>query len=203
MPRSKPVQKPNPVRANLYAAPEFSPFYGRDNSVLVPRVVPDPYPHPDRPDETVTAIASIRDDPHGRYFARGQIDHTQWRAGLDWLRWWQIATLGGLKGYELKDPVQGGGAFPEALSDARIDAADHIMFIRTELGKEGDELLREVLGHGRFINEIVVQRGEIDPKTLKPRQRIIDYLSKRYQECLTTLAEIYGVKSKQNGHKRR
>ena len=176
-------------RENVYAAPEFRPIHGPSNSLLTPRVIEDVYDH-----KPITAMASIRDDPLGRYYARGQIDFSQWSAAVIWLRWWERATLGGLKGYELKDPVDGGGQYPEALSDQRKEAVDQLAFACYKLGIEGDQLLRDVLGHRRFINEVVVSRGFLNVNG-GPRQREIDYLSRRFRECLETLAECYGLTS--------
>lgn len=197
MPRRKPRIAPKQPRENVYAVPEFKPIHGPANSLVVPRVVQDVYDG-----KPTTAIASIRDDPLGRYYARGQIDFSQWSAAVIWLRWWEIATLGDLKGYELKTPVDGGGAFPEAMSDSRKEAIEELALAKKELGKLGDALLREVLGSRRFINEIAASKGG-------SLQREIDYLSRLFRDSLNVLSEYYGTitrkwsgnyRSQLNGH---
>lgn len=191
MSRSKTKEKPKPQRDNIYAVPAFTPLYGSNNAVMAPRVVEDPYDG-----KPLTAIANIRDDPLGRYYARGQIDFSQWSAAVIWLRWWEIATLGGLKGYELRDPVSGGGAFPEALSDSRKEAIHELGLARSELGKIGDGLLQEVLGKRRFINEIAVSNTSNGGSL----QREIDYLSRTFRNNLNVLSEYYGTITRKWGN---
>ena len=201
-PRKQAKVKLKKNRDNVYAVPQFQAVQGISNEVLVPRVVPDPYKNPDKPHETLTIMASIRNCPLGKAYAEGRIDKAEWDAGLTWLGFYEIATLGDLRGFEIKTPVDGAGAFPEAISDKRKKAVDELARAKTEVGARGDKLLREVLGNRRFISDIASSLGYLDDYG-KPMKRMVYHLNLMFKGCLEDLSHLYGTAMKSNGVKKR
>jgi hypothetical protein len=83
--------------------------------------VPDPY---STTGGQILVTASLRDDPLGRLFARRHIDEGQYRAGLKLLELFGLAEIGSVQGMDpSKEPVDGRGAFVEAITDSHIRAA--------------------------------------------------------------------------------
>lgn len=193
----KAKDRPPVPRDNVYKVPAFKSLQGPLNALLAPRVVDDPY------DGTLLAVvADITKDPLGKAYAEGRIDRAQWNAGIRWLGLYEIATLGDLRGFELKTPVDGGGAFPEAMSDRRKKAIDELANAKREIGARCDRLLREVLGNRRFVSELAASLGYLDDEG-KPVKRMVHHLNLMFKDCLEDLAKFYGYASHPNGSNKR
>ena len=150
------------------------------NAVIAVQTVDDPY---DR--SSITVAVSIRDDPLGRLHHRRQIDDAQFAGGRRWQLCYEHAQL--WPASELKDPVDGGGR----LNDPYVRIADASAMLRKcrkRLGDQGDGLIRDVLGSRLFLAQVAASRG-LNPDE---RSRDMAYLGRRLQECLNTLARVFG-----------
>lgn len=148
----------------------------------IPRVVvvDDPYD----PAARIRATTNIRDDPLGRLHDHGVIDDAQFNAGREWQRHYERSQL--WPATTLRDPVDGSGASVDAL----VGIADAIAVIAAcgkVLGREGDALIREVLGERHFLATVAIARN-LDPTN---GSRDMRYLARRLRECLETLAHYF------------
>lgn len=150
------------------------------NAVVAVKTAEDPY---DR--SAISVAVSIRDDPLGRLHARRQIDDAQFNGGRRWQLNFEHTQL--WPSSELKDPVDGGGRLNDPY--VRIaDASATLLKCRQRLGEQGDGLIRDVLGSRMFLAQVAASRG------LNPHEssRDMAYLGRRLQECLNTLARVFG-----------
>jgi hypothetical protein len=144
-------------------------------------VVDDPYEAGAR----TAVVVSLRDDPLRRLRARNQIDEAQFQAGRHWQRLCEEAEIGSIRAVDTtREPVDGGSQ-RELLTDRQRRAAQGLMRAARALGREGDELVRDVLGRRLFIEQAAALRGATT-------QRSIDYVGRRLRECLETLASEFG-----------
>jgi hypothetical protein len=144
-------------------------------------IVDDPYEIGGK----IFAIASMRDDPLARLHARGQIDDAQYAAGRHWQKLFGDSEVGGLKAMDTtKEPVDGGG-FSDPITDRQRRAVAGLIRATKALGLEGEALVRDILGRRWFIEQAAAARG-------LHTQRGIDYLGRRFRECLETIAKEFG-----------
>jgi hypothetical protein len=142
-------------------------------------VVADPYSDAGG---TITVLRATRDDPLAGMLARGQIDLAQFNAGRDWQRYWENAAVGAIRAIDpTKEPVDGKGAAPEALTDRQRDAIEELRVVGITLGFEGDRLVRDILGDRISLQESAERRG-----------RSRKYIGQRFREVLETLAKRWG-----------
>lgn len=152
------------------------------NAMVRPITVDDPY----EPGGKITTVQSLRDDPLARLHVRSQIDDAQYAAGRHWQNLYEAAEIGGVRAMDTtKEPVDGGGFLTEPITDRQRDAARELGRLSRSLGQDGDALVRSVLGHRWFIEQIAAARG------IESR-RGIEYLGRRFRECLETLARELG-----------
>ena len=163
-------------------------------AMIAPRTVPDPY---ERGAE-LSAIASIRDDPIGRLYARGQIDQAQFLAARRWQELYEASEIGKVRGMQLKDPVDGSGPTPDPITDRQRKAIKELEAIKAELGRDGNALINDVLGNRLFMFDVARKRGYVDSDGA-PRQREVDYLARFLKGCLETMAVFFGLAGKLNG----
>lgn len=132
----------------------------------------------------ITAVASLRDDPLGALWARHQIDDAKYHAGRHWQRCYE--TVEGLRGQDLlRTPVDGSGNGVELFSDERRAAVLKLAQCTLQLGRDGDQLVRDILGKGMFLIEAAAARGYAT-------RRGLEYLGVRFRECLECLAKEFG-----------
>jgi hypothetical protein len=85
-----------------------------------------------------------------------------------------------------------GGRLPELLTDTQRRAVQDLKAAREALGREGHQLIRDVLGSGMSITQAACNRGllsEVDRK----------YTGKRFRERLSTLAVRFGYANREAG----
>lgn len=137
----------------------------------------------------ITVAVSTRDDPLRGMLARGQIDRAQYEAGRLWQKYREQSEVGGIRAIDTtKEPVDGGGAYPEPITDAQRLAVMKLNAAAVELGPYGTRLVESVLGRRLSIVQaaaerfMVSKRGEL-------------YIGRRLVECLETLAVLWGLAS--------
>lgn len=143
-------------------------------------------------DDPVDGVAghvtkSLRDDPLGRLHARHQITDSMFAAG-DYLRaMFELAGDGiSVRAMDFsKTMVDSSGWRATPVTPAQQRAAALITRAREALGAAGYQLIREVLGSRKFIEQVARERG------LHSRGQV-EYLGKRFRECLETLEIVCG-----------
>jgi hypothetical protein len=155
------------------------------NAEVADTGVKDPYDG-----QPIVVVRSVRDDPVGKMGARGQIDEAQLAAARHWQRDYENSEIGGIRASDTtREPVDGGGAFPEPITDTTRRAVKSLTYTARKLGQEGDALIRHVLGQGMSIEVAAAARGMSGNHEIR-------YLGRRFRECLETLAVLYGYASK-------
>ena len=136
------------------------------------------------PGEKIVTLRSIRNDPLARLHSHRQIDEAQYRGGRAFQDDWERAE----RGPQAVDPTReyvDGGRMREPITERQRKAVLRLNRTERELGADGSVLVHEVLILGLTMEQISQRRGVTG-------QRWIDYLSKRFRECLDRLALIYG-----------
>ncbi len=131
----------------------------------------------------LNVLVSVRDDPLAQLYARRFIDDAQFMAGRKWQELYELAESGAMRS-GLSEFVDGRGTDGLGI-DSRLDAFVELLNCHDMLGKQGEALVRSVLGHGKFIIEVAADLG-------LNSQRDIDYLGRRLRECLESIAEVFG-----------
>jgi hypothetical protein len=157
------------------------------NTETAPMEIVDPYSTPLRP-ERIMATRTLRDDPLARLHAREQVGEADYLAGRKWQALYELAEMGQPAAVNvMREGVDAMRAIPEGTSDSRMRAARELRRLDQALGLEGCALVRDVLAHRRFIDEVARRRG------LEGRGKR-DYLGRRFRECLATLAVELGYR---------
>lgn len=179
---------PKPKRRK--SAADISPIIDRRLSAvdkpygakLATRRVADPF----EAGKHVVVTASIRDDPLGRLHARRQVTESQYAAGHFLQSMFELAEIGSVQAMDPGKPaVDGRGQFVEPITDSHRRAVKKLSAARAALGKGGYGLVFDVLGSRMFIEQCAAKRG-LNGK------HAVEYLGKRFRECLDEAAELYG-----------
>jgi hypothetical protein len=146
---------------------------------VVDTEVDDPY----EPGARIAAVRSVRDDPLADYFSRGHIDQARFLAGRQFQKHFGIAERGPRSG-QLTERVDGNPP-REALTDGQLVAWKWLAKCHRKLGAEGSALVHDVLVNAMTAKQIAAARGLTGQEWSR-------FYAKRFQECLNTLAEVYG-----------
>jgi hypothetical protein len=136
------------------------------------------------PGEKIVTLRSIRNDPLARLHTHRQIDEAQYQGGRAFQSDWEKAE----RGPQAVDPTReyvDGGQRREPITEGQRKAVLRLNHAERELGADGSALVHEVLVLGMTMEQIGQRRGVRG-------QRWIDYLARRFRECLDRLALIYG-----------
>jgi len=151
------------------------------NTPIAPLEVKDPYDG-----GRLIVARSLRDDPLARLHDRHHIDDAQYAAGRAWQALYEAAEIGGARAIDpTREPVDGGGRIPEPITDRQRHAVRELGRLGRALGEQGDALVRDVLGRRLFIEQAAARREQFS-------RDAIEYLGKRFRECLETLARNMG-----------
>jgi hypothetical protein len=151
------------------------------NAQVTPVEVDDPYEEGAK----IVVLRSTRHDPLADMMAKRQIDQCDYVAGRHWQAAWENAEIGGVRAIDPTWEAVDGGRLPELLTDTQRRAAQDLRAARETLGREGHQLVCDVLGSGMSITQAACNRGlssEADRK----------YTGRRFRECLSTLAIRFG-----------
>jgi hypothetical protein len=119
-----------------------------------------------------SAIKPSAPDPLANLFARGRIDEAQYAAGRQFQKHFELA--------DKRRPEQ-----PDGLADDQVKAWQMLTRCYQTLGQDGSAIVCDVLIHGMSAGEVAKSRG-------KAGQDGGRFYRMRLQECLRTLAEVYG-----------
>lgn len=148
--------------------------------------VDNPYEHDGAPPKIKTQ-RQLRGDRLALLQHRRQIGEAEYMAGREYQRLCEAAEVGSVGAMDpSKDPVDGGGAVPDVLTDRQLDALKRLAGIDAVLGDPGWRLARAVLIDGLTYPQ-VAQRyysGATRPT--------VTYVGRRFRECLETLAKEFG-----------
>ncbi len=153
------------------------------NSNVVEAIVADPYS--DTGDK-IKVLRSVRNDPLASMVSRGQIDEAQFQAGRKWQKLHDCSTIGSIQAIDPGKEAVDGGGMREFLTDRQIDAFKELTASYEKLGTNGRKLVFQILGEGLSIAEAARQWGYSG-------DREINYFSRRFRECLETLAIHWGL----------
>jgi hypothetical protein len=135
--------------------------------------------------QTVQLLVSLRDDPLRQLLVRGQISRQQYDGG----RWYQAryeCQLGGVRSLDPGKEAVDGGRLPEPLTEHVQLSIQELAVADRTLGIEGQTICRGILGQGHTIGEFARTRG-------MERRSDVEYIGRRFRECLVTLAVLCGV----------
>lgn len=137
----------------------------------------------------ISVTRSIRNDPLAGMLSRSQIDRAQFNAGRRWQRYHEMIAVGVIIAMDpLKEPVDGRGPDRSSFSDAQLNAFQELRHARTALGRDGYQIVQDVLGDGLSIVDVAKKRFRWTEADIK-------YIGKRFRECLETLAVHWGYAS--------
>jgi hypothetical protein len=177
MPRAKRHKPHNPAKAHDRRARDLP-----RNAEVAAVEVDDPLGLD--PGDKIVTLRSIRNDPLGRFHTHRQIDEAQYQGGRAFQGDWEKAERGPQAvdpSREYVDCVQ----MREPITEGQRKAVLRLNRAERELGADGSALVHEVLILGMSMEQIAQRRA-------LRGQRWIDYLAKRFRECLDRLALLYG-----------
>ncbi len=105
--------------------------------------VPNPYFGPTSPEEhrEIKVVRTLRNDPIGLMFAKGQIDLAQKSAARCWQKLAEEAGPSIKSSGHLQEPVDGGGQFRDGIVQRQIDAHKELVHFARLLGDRQHQLL--------------------------------------------------------------
>src|SRR6201996_5021507 len=136
------------------------------------------------PGERIVTLRSLRNDPLARLHSHRQIDEAQYQGGRAFQHDWEKAE----RGPQAVDPSReyvDGGQSREPISEGQRKAVLRLNRVERELGADGSALVHDVLVLGLTMEQISQRRG-------LGGQRWMDYLARRFRECLDRLALVFG-----------
>lgn len=133
-------------------------------------------------------LRSVRDDPLAGMLSRSQIDTAQFDAGRLWQRYREDSEIGGVQAIDTTKEAVDGGRFKEPDIDRLSAALTKLKDADRVLGAYGASLIYDVLARRMTIMEVAQARS-------MTRQREIDYIGRRFRECLEELAKLWGCAS--------
>ncbi|MFB6449271.1 hypothetical protein [Bradyrhizobium tunisiense] len=185
--RRRKKQPYNPAKVHDRMATEFSRGVALH---VAPIDVDDPF----APGDKIRVMRALRDDPLGRLHDRSQIDEAQFLAGRAFQDDFEEVERGPKAIDPGKEAVDG-GVLPEPITEAQQRAAKMLSKAYRVLGQDGAALAHDVLIHGRTMRSIAAGRGMVG-------RRWEEYFGMRFQECLHSLARLYGFATEATGRKR-
>ncbi len=147
---------------------------------VIPAVceVPDPY---DDAGGKITVVRNLRGDTLAYLRDRKQIEEHQYIAGRHWQRIYEAST-GTVPAMDTtKEPVDGGAAVSDGLTDKRRVATKALLAADLVLKPERAYIMRHIAGTGITLAQAASNRG-ISAKTM----------GIKFRECLDLLAVEFG-----------
>jgi hypothetical protein len=118
-----------------------------------------------------------------RWRGQGLIDQAQFQAGRRWQELWQLAAVGPVKSVDLERTPIDNARQPDT-TPRQLWAMGVIHNCALALGKDGDSLVRHVLGFEMSVAQAALIRG-------LGATREQAYVARRLRECLETLAREF------------
>lgn len=141
---------------------------------------------PLEPGAKAYAFKSIRDDPLNRMFIHGHIDKAQLEAGEKWREAFEVAEIGGAKAIDWTKERVDGGRLSEPFTERQRRAFRTLARAADALGRDGDALVRDVLGRRMFLNQAAAARG-------LGSERGIAAIGRKFKEYLEILVLVFDL----------
>jgi hypothetical protein len=150
----------------------------------------------------VTVIASLKEDPLGRMYARRQIDQPRFLAGRSYQECHDAAVIGAIRSVDLSRTKVSGGLPAEPLTDRQRKAAAKLRAIEARVEqRHGD------VGIG-LVRAVLAERRPLETARLAGASSASDIRSWcwLFRKCLDTIAVVTGFLSgfgrpyRSNGH---
>lgn len=148
-----------------------------------------PNPAPGNTMERHAVLRTLRDDPLAHLHDRGHISEAEFNAGRAWQRHYENSGIGGVRAIDFTKEAVDGRRYSDVLTDTQRRAVQELARLDRKLGQEGCALVRDILGKGWSLTKCAEARG-------LSAQRDMDYLGRRFRECLDTLAVELGFATK-------
>lgn len=136
-------------------------------------------------------LINIRNDPLGQMLKRKQIKEVQYKGGRHWQSLYEMTKIGVSCGGDPTKEYVDGGRYAEPDTERSERARKKLAAIDAVLGLEGQTLIRRVLDDKLSLRQIAEQRGQVKYEEL-------EYIGKRFRECLDTLAVELGYAQRKN-----
>lgn len=140
----------------------------------------------DEAGDLTRVLRSERDDPLAGMLSRHQIDQAQFEAGRLWQKYREDSEIGGAQAIDTTKEAVDGGRFKEPDITKMSVALRELRRANEVLGAFGASLIEDILGRRMSIAQVAAAR-------MMARQREIDYLARRFRECLEELAKLWGM----------
>jgi hypothetical protein len=134
--------------------------------------------------EKIVVLRSTRDDPLADLHARHMIDEAQYQGGRAFQATFELAERGA-RAIDFTLEAVDGGLKPEPLTEAQRRATKQLVIVYRTLGKNGSDLVHDVLVHN-------MTRAQVASKRNLAGKRWEEFYGMRFRECLDCLALVYG-----------
>lgn len=153
------------------------------NSRVAPITVDDPMGL--ETGDKLVVLRSLRDDPIAAMHSRGQVDNAQFCAARHWQRCHEAVEISGARAIDTTREAVDGGLSPEPITEAMRRSAADLAKAGKALGREGEAIVRDVLGERMPLLHAAAKRGLTS-------ERELFYIGRRFRESLETLAVVFG-----------
>lgn len=147
---------------------------------LAPQEVDDPF----EIGAKIIVMRQIRNDPLAALQTRGHIDQAQYDAGRKFQMDFEDASQGP-RAIDPSAPYVDCSRVDRSVSPKVSDALGSLAEAFKLLGQDGSAIVISVAVHGMTIGQVAVSRGMSSKSDL-------NYLGRRFRECLNSLAKLYG-----------
>ena len=139
---------------------------------------------------TILVLRNLRDDPIAAMRSKGYVDECQFMAARHWQRAYELAEIGGARAIDYGKEKVDGGKIPEpTVTDTQARAFADLSKVRAGLGDYGSSIVFDVLGCHMTIQKCAERRMMV-------RDIEVNYIGRRFRECLDTMAIIFGYATK-------
>jgi hypothetical protein len=144
--------------------------------------------NPHNTEQKIVVYRGIRDDPLAGMFSRGQIDKAMLEAGLEWQRHHENSTIGAISAIDPEKEKVDGGKIYEPITIRQIKALKELAKAKAILGDHGQSLVYDVLARRMQLIDVARER-------MMTRDIEINYIGRRFRECLDDLAKLWGFRA--------
>lgn len=130
----------------------------------------------------ITVMVNLRESPLEWLAARKFIGPAQKRAGERFRACYEAATLGGGRAIDYTRPYVQTSGLGDPLTEQAHRAAQELAGVARMLGATGYALMIGVCGEGRSLDSMAIDNSEAARR----------YVGKRFRECLSDLARLWG-----------
>lgn len=135
------------------------------------------------PDDKITVLRQLRNDPLARLHTHGQIDEAQYQAGRAYQGDWETAERGARAIDPTREAVDG-GRLAEPITEAQAKARKRLVAVKSSLGRKLHSVAHAFLIDGGTTEAIAYALN-------RPGHRWSNYYGKMIRDALDVLAVEY------------